>query len=491
MKDGSSVSIAKSGNTAEEYRAIPLEKLNERVRYLENYDTITGLPNRTLFIEKVSETILLQPVEGSNNAILTVDLDDFRKHNDTYGYLVRDELLRVAASKLKSCLRDKDFIARIGGDEFFILLAGFETIEDVVRISERILSSLNAIWKVLDHEFYMSATIGIAMIPEGKTDVADLLRDATSALYEAKKKGKNQYQFHEKGTHEKLIHLFRMENSLRGAVERNEIVVHYQPQVHAETGQIFRMEALVRWQHRHLGMLLPSRFIPLAENTGLIIPIGNRVIELVCEHNMRWKELGYGTFPISVNVSAKQLQQDSFVSFIQDVLDRTGMPPACLEMEITESAIVRSMNTAVYALNQLRELGIKISLDDFGTGYSSLSYLKTLPVDKIKIDRSFITDIGKNPKTEAIITAIIVLAKTMNLDVIAEGVETDEQADFVMQKGCSDIQGFLYSAALPEEQFTLLLSERQVFPSKNPCLGRQRYSATEVKKPAAQILVDE
>ena len=167
------------------------------------------------------------------------------------------------------------------------------------------------------------------------------------------------------------------------------------------------------------------------------------------------------------------------------------MPPACLEMEITESAIVRSMNTAVYALNQLRELGIKISLDDFGTGYSSLSYLKTLPVDKIKIDRSFITDIGKNPKTEAIITAIIVLAKTMNLDVIAEGVETDEQADFVMQKGCSDIQGFLYSAALPEEQFTRLLSERQVFPSKNPCLGRQRYSATEVKKPAAQILVDE
>jgi len=438
------------------------KELNDRVRYLENYDTVTGLPNRTLFIAKVSETILQQSSMGRNNAILTVDLDNFKKLNDTYGYLIGDELLRIAAFKLKSCVRENDFVARIGGDEFFVLLAGFDDIELIKKVSERILSVFNDIWKIINHEFYMTATIGIAIIPEGKADVSVIMMNATSALYGAKSKGKNQYQFHEHGINEKLMHMHNMENSLRCAVERDEIVVYYQPQVNAQTRRITGMEALVRWQHPKHGVILPSKFIDLAENTGLIIPIGNRVIELICEQNMKWKNTGYGTFHVAANVSARQLQQTGFVSFIKEVLDKTEMPPSCLEIEITESAIVKSMKTTVYILNKLRELGIKISLDDFGTGYSSLGYLKTLPVDKIKIDRSFVIDIGKNMKTEAIINAIIILAKTMSIDVIAEGVETNEQADFLIMNGCSDIQGFLYSKPIPEGQFTALLSDQKV-----------------------------
>jgi len=337
----------------------------------------------------------------------------------------------------------------------------------IKKVSGRILSTFNDIWKIINHEFYMTATIGIAIIPEDKPDVYGIMMNATSALYDAKRKGKNQYQFHEHGINEKLIHMYTLENSLRCAVERDEIVVYYQPQVNAETGRITGMEALVRWQHPKKGLIPPSKFIDIAENTGLIIPIGNRVIELICEQNMNWKNTGFGTFHVAANVSSRQLQQNGFVSFIKDVLDRTGMPPSCLEIEITESAILKSMNTAIHVLTQLRELGIKISLDDFGTGYSSLSYLKTLPVDKIKIDRSFIIDIGKNKKTEAVISGIIMLAKIMNLDVIAEGVETAEQADFLILKGCSDIQGFLYSRPLPEEQFTMLLSDQDVVFEKN------------------------
>ena len=329
-----SINIKNSTDISVEADGIKLKELHERVAYLENYDIVTGLPNRALFIEKVNDIILLQSTGGRNNAILTVDLDNFKKLNDTYGYLVGDELLRIAAVKLKSCVRENDFVARIGGDEFFVLLAGFEDIEHIKKVSGRILSTFNDIWKIINHEFYMTATIGIAIIPEDKPDVYGIMMNAASAL-------------------------------------------------------------------------------------------------------------------------------------IKDVLDRTGMPPSCLEIEITESAIVKSMNTAIHVLTQLRELGIKISLDDFGTGYSSLSYLKTLPVDKIKIDRSFIIDIGKNKKTEAVISGIIMLAKIMNLDVIAEGVETAEQADFLILKGCSDIQGFLYSRPLPEEQFTMLLSDQDVVFEKN------------------------
>jgi len=444
-----------------------LNELNERVRYLENYDIVTGLPNRTLFINKVNETISLQSAGSKNNALLTVDLDNFKKLNDTYGFFVGDELLRIAAAKLRSCVRENDFVARIGGDEFFILLAAFEDIEHIKRISERILSTFNDIWKIPGHEFYMTASIGIAVISEDKPDVSAIMMNATSALYSAKSKGKNQYLFHEYGINEKLIHMYKMENSLRCAVERDEIVVYYQPQVNAETGRITGMEALVRWQHPKHGLITPAKFIDIAENTGLIIPIGNRVIELICEQNMKWKNSGYGTFHVAANVSSRQLLHSGFVSFIRNVLGRTGMPPAYLEIEITESAIVKSMNTAIQVLNQLRELGIKISLDDFGTGYSSLSYLKTLPVDKIKIDRSFIIDIGKNRKTEAIIYGIIILAKIMNLEVIAEGVETSEQADFMIKKGCSNIQGFLYSVPLPEEQFTRLISDQNVIFENN------------------------
>ncbi len=439
--------------------AVPDETLELKVKYLERYDRITGLPNREAFIERVQEIVASLPQYGpTKNALLTVDLDDFRRLNDTYGYRVGDELLKLAATKMKTCLRGRDFIGHSSGDEFVILLSEVSTLQDVRGVAERLLSCFADVWNVLDHEFYISASIGIAVFPKDRPEVPDILRNASAALYHAKKKGRSQYQIYQSGTNEKLVHLFELETDLRGALQTDEIVLHYQPQFHAASGMLVGVEALARWYHPLKGVITPGDFVPIAEDSGLIIPMGNRVIELLCAQSARWDTLGYKGLRVAANVSAIQLMRRDFVPFVLGTLDESRMDPCCLELEMTESAYIKSTDKVMAALGNLRKHGIRISIDDFGVGYSSLSYLKSLPVDGIKLDRSFVSEIGRNSTAEAIIMAVILLAQKMGIEIVAEGVETRQQADFLRLNGCTNLQGYLLSKPVDEPSMTEMLS---------------------------------
>ncbi|HEY1405782.1 MAG TPA: EAL domain-containing protein [Spirochaetota bacterium] len=428
----------------DDYAQQGLDVLRERVHILTNYDLVTGLPNRASFISRLGDALRRAKNESVTGAILAIDLDDFRKLTDTYGYLVGDELLFIAGEKLHSVLGDEITVARIVGDEFFLLVREISNVGDLTPVIRAILSVFNTTWKVFKHEFYVTASIGIAIFPDEGCEVLDILRNATTALYKAKEMGKNQYQFYEKGINEKLLHRYELENGLRHAIEKDEIRIHYQPQVNILTGALSGLEALIRWEHPRYGLVPPDDFIPIAEDTGLIIPIGNRVLEEICAQLVRWNAAGFSGFSVAANISAKQLQQKGFVSFVRDLLNHSGVDSSRLEFEITESSIVKSMSSAVYMLGQFRTMGINIAIDDFGIGYSSLSYLKNLPADRIKIDKSFVWEIGENEKTEAIIESIVVLAQRMRLEVVAEGVETAVQNEFLHRRGCGFVQGYLY-----------------------------------------------
>jgi diguanylate cyclase (GGDEF)-like protein len=436
-----------------------INSLSEKVNFLENYDSVTGLPNRNSFIKRISERLsTLEKGAGMNAAVLYIDLDDFHRLNDAYGYEIGDVLLDIASSKLKKCIRENDFIARIDGDEFAVLLESFDDKDDIINISDRILNSFSDTIKISGQEYFINVSIGITTFSDGSNNVSDIVKNAGTALYKAKTGGKNKYQFYEEGINKQIQHILKLESSLRCAVCKNEIIAHYQPQVNAETGMIVGLEALARWNHPENGIIYPDAFIPAAEKSGLIVPIGKNIIGIICEQNKKWREMGLNDFHIAVNISAKQLQQKDFAHFLKEALNESGMDPASLELEITESVLIQSMNSLTELFKDIKDMGITISLDDFGIGYSSLSYLKVLPVDKIKLDRSFINDIGKNKKTEALITALIFLADKMKLELVAEGVETIEQVDFLTQAGCWNMQGYLYSKPVSADQLETILS---------------------------------
>lgn len=434
----------------------------EKIRYLAYHDSLTGLPNRLLFTERLAQALTRAKKQQKLAGVLFIDLNRFKMINDTLGHSTGDRLLQAVANRLNKCVRTSDTVARLGGDEFTILLPDLSRVEDCIKISKKIVHRFQKPLKVGRREFHITPSIGIATFPKDGNDAETLLKNADAAMYKAKAHGQQNFLLYTPSMNEQALARMELENALYHALERKELVVHYQPQVHITTGQIIGGEVLVRWNHPLLGQLQPKEFIPLAEETGLIIPIGEAMIYTACLQNVIWQKNGYTPIKISVNLSACQFRQGDLVAMITGVLKDTDMNPQYLELEITESTAMHDMEHSISIIRELKEMGINISIDDFGTGYASFSYLKMFPaIDTLKIDSSFIWDINCSQNaSKALIATMIVLARNLNLQVVAEGVENEDQLDFLIKQGCDCVQGGYFSMPVPAEEFELLLSQQ-------------------------------
>jgi diguanylate cyclase (GGDEF)-like protein/PAS domain S-box-containing protein len=430
-----------------------------KINYLAYHDTLTGLPNRVSFEERLDKAVASAGFEGKSLAVMFLSLDRFKKFNDTLGHLIGDQLLHSVAERLTVNMPEGNKVARFGSDEFAFLLNGIGDAEDASRMAGEFQRILDAPFNVDGHELYVTSSIGIGLYPSDAADAQGLLKNAGAALYRAKQLGGNSFQFYTADMNERALHRLALENQLRWALERNEFRVYYQPQVSIETGQITGMEALVRWQHPELGLVSPAEFIPLAEDTGLIMPLGEWVLRTACAQARAWQNCGFKNLHVAVNLSPRQFQQSDLVLMVETLLKETGLDAASLELEVTESSVMKNAASAISTMRELKAMGIKISIDDFGSGYSSLSYLKILPIDILKIDQSFVRDMTTDPKDAAIAMAIIQLAHSLQLKVIAEGVETKDQLRFLRLLRCDEIQGYLFCRPLPVEAFEQLLFE--------------------------------
>lgn len=422
-----------------------------------HHDALTGLPNRLLFNEYLNMALAQAKRKRVKIAVLFLDLDRFKLINDTMGHSFGDLLLKVAAERIREILREGDILARQGGDEFLILLSEIGHEHEVVKVAERILGVFAQPLVLENNEVYMSTSIGISLYPDDGGDLETLVKQADTAMYFAKEQGRNNYKFFMTGLNIKANDRLAIENSLRKALEREEFVLHYQPQVDLESGLIVGLEALIRWNSSERGLVSPAVFIPIAEETGLIVPIGEWVLRTACAQNMAWQEKGYPPLRMAVNISARQFRESNFIKSVAGILEEVGMDPRWLELEITESIAMENGEVSVAMLSSFKELGIRISIDDFGTGFSSLNYLRRMPIDTLKIDQSFIQDISIGENGEEVVTAIIQLAKNLRLKVIAEGVETGIQKAFLQDKRCNEMQGFLFSKAVTSEEMESLL----------------------------------
>jgi len=422
---------------------------------------LTGLPNRVLLEDRLQQAKALAHRMNSRFAVLFLDIDRFKMINDTLGHSVGDELLRLVAVRLKKTLRETDTVARIGGDEFIILLSSVNDRNDVSNLSDKILKSLVVPFRLRDHELFISTSLGVCMSHDDSHDSEDIVKKADIAMYHAKSMGRNNVQFYNNNMDQNASRRFVISNSLRRGLEQNEFLVYYQPKLDIVTGRIVSMEALVRWDHPELGLLSPVEFIQLAEENGLIMQLGEWVLRESCIQNVKWQSEGIMDLCVAVNLSGYQLQHAEMLDTIRKVLKETGMPPDHLELEITESVIMQNADFAVSILSALSELGIKISIDDFGTGYSSLAHLKRFSVNTLKIDKSFVREVDLNSTDAAIATAIIAMGNSLNLNVIAEGVETQSQYDFLKFNNCDQVQGFLFCRPLPPEELIELLRKNR------------------------------
>ncbi len=429
----------------------------QELHKLAHHDILTGLPNRVLLEDRLQQARALSHRMNSRFAVLFLDLDRFKIINDTLGHSVGDELLRLVAGRLRKTLRETDTVARIGGDEFIILLTSVHDCGDISSLSDKILKSMIVPFKLRDHELFVTISLGISIYPDDGKDTEDIVKKADIAMYHAKSKGRNNFQFYNSDMDQNASRRFVISNSLRRGLEQNEFRVFYQPKLDVASGRIVAMEALVRWQHPDLGLLSPVEFIQLAEENGLIMQLGEWVLRESCLQNVRWQSEGIKDLRVAVNLSGYQLQHTALLATIRTVLTQTGMSPDHLELEITESVIMQNADFAVLVLNSLSELGIHISIDDFGTGYSSLAHLKRFTVNTLKIDKSFVRDVDLNSTDAAIVTAIIAMGNSLNLNVIAEGVETQSQYDFLKCNNCDQVQGFLFSRPLPPDELIELL----------------------------------
>ncbi|RSK28318.1 EAL domain-containing protein [Bacillus sp. HMF5848] len=429
------------------------EKIIHEMAY---YDGLTGAPNRNMFRQHLKNAFLKVP--NASFAILFLDLDRFKVINDTKGHTIGDALLKQVATRLKNIVQHKGVVYRQGGDEFIILLEDINK-EDVRKISNRIIQNFTSPVVLDGHEFFVTASIGISMYPIDGDNQERLLMRADAAMYIAKEKGKNNYQFYNSELDEVTTKKMELENGLRRAIELDQLTLNYQPKIHLETGEILGVEALIRWNHPVLGRISPAEFIPLAEETGLIVPIGKWVLTKACEQSKKWEEEGVGTIPIAVNISVRQIQDDKFVEVVQSILKQVEVDPGRLELEITES-IMQNFEKSTIILKQLKKMGIVISIDDFGTGYSSLSILRNLLIDNIKIDKSFVDDIIDQSDNGSIVKAIIEMGHNLNFNIIAEGIETEEQVKFLVKNSCLIGQGYYFSKPLAAEQLEKLLLEK-------------------------------
>lgn len=436
----------------------------QRLDHLAHHDSLTGLPNR-LFLRTYLEQALQAGSADAGFAVLLLDLDNFKVINDSYGHNVGDELLVEVAQLLKKLVGPRGIVARLGGDEFVIVLSDVITRDIAASDADAILSVLTSPLRVAGRVIRTSVSIGITLYPQDSCDLKSILRHADLAMYQAKEAGRNKVRFFQAELKKRVRHRLTREQALRRALQTNQFVVHYHPQVALATRRIVGLEALVRWAHPQLGLVPPSKFIPIAEESGLIVPIGEHILRTVCEQVVRWQDARVPTVPVAVNWSAIQLQRQSVVEVVHRVLRETGMQPKLLSLEITEGALIRNMEQQAAALQSLRDAGVRIQIDDFGTGYSSLSYLRELPVDTLKIDRSFINHVAENPADRAIVSAILFMAKSLGLRVVAEGVETAAQLDVLNRYGCEVAQAFSFSRPLPADQCRTLLEELAAPPS--------------------------
>ncbi|WP_187119015.1 sensor domain-containing protein [Bacillus marasmi] len=429
----------------------------ERYKKLAYHDVLTGLPNRLSFIETLNQMIITHP----KLAICFLDMDRFKLVNDTYGHAFGDELLKEFVARLQVCVGDRCIcLSRQSGDEF-IFISPYYHITKVEKLAELIQQSLTKPFYINGKEIFITASIGISLFPDQSTDVGELIRKADIAMYKAKNNGGNKYVIFQDRQEESVIEKLKIENALRRAVEQDEFRLYYQPKINVSTGHVYGMEALIRWYHPELGIVSPDRFIPVAEQTGLINEIGEWVLWTACQKNMLLLEQGY-RLSVSVNVSIIQLIRQGFVENLRNILAETGLPPHFLELEITETVAIQHKDYVHEVLHFLKEMGVKIAIDDFGTGYSSMIYLKEIPVDTVKIDRSFVTEMNQNLFDLKVIEAIISVSQSLNLSVIAEGVETYEQLELLKSKNCDSVQGFIFSKPLPEQELELFLHKNLI-----------------------------
>lgn len=443
------------------YMAAMQKRVEVMLRHEASHDRLTALPNRLLFDEQLTLALLNAQQHGEMLAVAFLDLDRFKTVNDTLGHTFGDQLLKQVSHRLQTCLRKWDIVARWGGDEFTLLFPHFTYIEDISRVARRILEVLSTPFFLREQELYISASLGIALFPYDGEDAAVLLKNADTAMYRAKQQGRNNYQFYSPEMNTKAREQLELETDLRKALAKNELLLHYQPQVDINSGEILSLEALLRWQHPQLGLVPPNQFIQIAEETGLICPIGDWVIRTACAQHQAWCAAGLPPIRIAVNLSARQFQQRDLVKTILQALQETNTAPCYLELEITESVAMHDVELTVAVLKELRQMGIQIAMDDFGTGYSSLNSIKHFPLHTIKIDQSFVRDLLSEPSDAAIARAVIALGQGLYLKVLAEGVETIEQLEFLRSLGCQAAQGYLFSRPLPPDRVTELLQQSQ------------------------------
>ena len=435
-------------------------EINERreaesqLNYLAYHDPLTGLANRRYFIERLEASLVDAARKNNRLAVLFIDLDQFKQVNDSLGHGVGDELLISVAAGLCEHVGLIDMLARLGGDEFICVMEAVRTDEEAAILAREVIATFDAPFRLGEHELFLSASVGISIFPNDGNSVSDLLRNADSAMYRAKAMGRGQYHFYTPEMTRDAQERIQIETLLRRAVGNGELSVHLQPQVETKSGRLVGAEALIRWDSPELGSVAPGRFIPLAEDSGIIVGLGTWVLRETCLQVMRWKASGFELPQVSVNLSVKQLERPEFVDTLQKILGETGLEPSHLKLEITES-VVMAVKDAHGLLDRLRKIGVSLALDDFGTGYSSLSYLKMLPVQQLKIDRTFVFGIGVSSEDEAIIRSVMALARSLDFEVVAEGVETAEQAAFLSDLGCHQLQGFLHGRALAPVDFRM------------------------------------
>jgi diguanylate cyclase (GGDEF)-like protein len=431
----------------------------EQVAYQAYHDALTGLPNRMLFRDRLNQALAHTQRHSLGLAVLFLDLDHFKLINDTLGHSVGDWLLKEVAQRLKQAIREGDTVARLGGDEFTILLPEFSRSEDAAHVAQKILDIISAPLRWDNHDVYITTSIGISISPSDGSDSETLIKCADNAMYRAKELGRNNYQLWSPDLNIRVQNRLSLERSLRRAVERQEFILHYQPQFNLRTGRVTGVEALLRWPRPDTGLCYPKDFIPAAEETRLIVPIGEWLLPVACEQIREWQNKGLENLRLSVNLSAMQFQSKNLVGYLDQVLEETNFNPEHLVIELTETVAMQNVDLTLAVLHTMKRKGIKIALDDFGMGYSSLSYLKHFPIDIIKIDPSFLKDVGAGKQPEALVKAVIRLGHSLKQIIIAEGVETEVQKEFLLEEKCHEVQGFLFCRPLPPDEAWLALKQ--------------------------------
>lgn len=435
---------------------------DSHIERIAHYDPVSSLPNRLLFCDRLKQAMAHAQRDDKLVAVIAMDLDRFKTINDTFGHPIGDRLLHAVAERLANHVREGDTVSRMGGDEFTFMLTDLDDSHHAGDVAQKILRSLaDTPFMLEDKEIFISTSMGISVYPWDGHDTTTLIKNADAALYHAKGEGRNNFQYYAREMNASAMQRLTLESALRRALEREEFLLYYQPQVDLASGRIIGLEALLRWQRPEHGLVSPGEFIPLLEETGLIVPVGEWVLHTACRQGRMWQQAGLPPIRIAVNLSALQFRQPDLVGMVARILAETGLDPSSheLELELTESLLMRNVEKTAATLHRLHEMGVKLSIDDFGTGYSSLSYLKRFPLNSLKIDQSFVRDLSSNPDDAAIVSAIIALGHGLKLNVIAEGVETAEQLAYLRELKCDEMQGFLFSRPIPASEITQLLQE--------------------------------